>query len=105
MARNKYLDRAGFRQFLASRSGDLAFTIRTANACPVASYLEEQTRREWHVSALACVPQVDAEVGEHEFRPPRWARDFIHHFDSYFGTKPRAVTGEEALYVLNEVVR
>src|SRR4030065_1656985 len=105
MAKNKYLGRRDFRRFLDSHREEAPFTTRDSNNCPVASYLYEQTRREWNVSPLACVPQVDAEVEDHEVRPPRWARDFIHSLDSYFGNKPRVVSGGEALYVLDEVVR
>jgi len=105
MARNKYLRRGGFRDYLKASGDSLAFVTRDSNLCPVATYLSDQTRREWNVSPLACLPQVDTEVEGHEFRPPRWARDFIHALDSYFGTKPKRITGNEALYVLDEAVR
>lgn len=104
MARNRYLTRQGFRQFLADNADVSVGRSRTIDDCPVSLYLEDVTKRVWHASPLQCVPQVDAEVEENEFRTPRWAKDFIHKFDREFPT-PVSVTGAEALYILNEMVR
>lgn len=101
---NKYLGRRAFRQFLEGRGDEPAGMTRDIHGCPIATYLEDATNREWHVSPLACVPQVDAEVEDHEFRPPRWARDLIHGIDRFFGKKPVVVTGNEVLFVLDEMV-
>lgn len=110
MARNRYLDRRSFRAFLEEHGDRPVGWTKDIHECPVALFLEKATNREWHASPLACVPQVDAAPGEdpfeldHEFRTPRWARDFIHALDRHFGRKPRMVTGNDALYVLNEAV-
>ena len=77
---------------------------RDIHNCPVATFLDEITHREWHVSPLACVPQVDTGVEEYEFRTPKWAREFIHNLDRHFGRKPVVVTGGDALYILEEYV-
>lgn len=102
MARNRYLSRRAFTLFLAERVNRVVGKTRDIHECPVANFLGDVTRREWHTSALACVPQVNAEVEDHEFRTPKWAKEFIHNLDRHFGRRSRDVTGEEALYVLNE---
>lgn len=111
MAKNRYLKRPEFRQYLAAHKDEVVGVTRDSQACPISSFLADETRRTWNVSTLACVPQVDAESGEdqfnlnHEFRPPRWARDFIFAVDYYFGRKHVSITGADALYVLDEAVR
>lgn len=109
MARNRYLRRDTFRQFLVEAGDDVVGVTRRSRECPVATHLEKLTNRTWNVSALACVPQVTAESDEdqfdlrHEFKPPRWARDFIRALDKhYLGWIE--VTGNQALYVLDEAV-
>lgn len=110
MARNRYLDRKGFRLFLEEKGDEFVGFTRNSDECPVATYLTGTTNRVWHASPLACVPQVDPEPGEdkfdlnHEFRPPRWAVDFIYALDARFGRHMVAVTGNDALDVLEEAV-
>lgn len=109
MARNRYLTRQGFRQFLVENEDEVVGFTRHHSECPIATYLGNVTMRTWHVSPLACVPQVDPEPGEDkfrlksEFKTPKWAAEFIHNFDKH---SPRGivqeVTGADALYVLDE---
>jgi hypothetical protein len=111
MARNRYLRRDEFATFLRESGDEVVGITRDIHECPIATHLDRLTRREWHVSPLACVPQVDAESGEdqfdlnHEFTPPRWARDFIYAIDAAFGTHSVEVSGTDALYVLHEAVK
>jgi hypothetical protein len=110
VARNRYLTRDAFSRFLAEREDQVVGLSRHSRQCPVSTFLEHVTNRTWHTSPLNCVPQVDAEPGEdqlrlrHEFKPPRWARDFIYALDGQYARGVVAeVTGRDALYVLNEV--
>jgi hypothetical protein len=102
LARNRYLTRQGFRRWLESEGAIQVGLTRDIHECPVANYLNSLTMREWHTSALACVPQVRAEVEDHEFRTPKWAQRFIHNLDKHFGRKPTPVSGDDALYILEE---
>lgn len=102
MAKNMYLTRKGFREYLAHQGPAQAGVTRDIHECPVALYLSFLTNREWHASGLACVPQVRSEVESHEFKTPKWARDFIHNLDRHMGPDVVSVTGDEALYVLEE---
>src|SRR3990170_1546137 len=104
VAKNKYLDRRSFRQYLVDNAEIKVGMTRDIHDCPIANFLEGKTYREWHVSPLACVPQVDAGVEDHEFRTSKWAREFIHNLDRHNGRKPMLVTGGDALYVLDEYV-
>lgn len=103
MAANRYLKRRPFIAYLEEHGDQVVGSTRTMRECPVSLYLEDATKRVWHASPLACVPAVDAEVEEHEFKTPVWAQRFIHALDRHFGTTPVPVTGAQALYVLSEV--
>lgn len=76
------------------------FVPASRSDCPVAAYLKATTGAEWLVSSLNCVPQAE---GIKEFRPPRWAQEFIRNLDKKF-TKRKSFSAEDALIVLTEVV-
>lgn len=115
MARNRYLNKQGYRQFLVdfieenSETSQIGVPRHTRD-CPLSQYLQHLTYREWNVSALGCVPQVRTERDEdpdrlnHEFKTPRWAQRYIFALDAYTGRQPVAITAGDALYVLDEAV-
>lgn len=79
---------------------DRRFVPASRSECPVASYLTAQTGVEWLVSSLNCVPQQE---GYKEFRPPRWAQEFIRNLDRKF-TRRKSFSAEDAMVVLAEVL-
>jgi hypothetical protein len=107
MAKNKYLSKKGFAKWLEDWVDEVGpdvqvGTTRVIDQCPIATYLTFLTNRTWHASALACVPLVRAEVGDHEFKTPKWAKEYIYNLDRHYGRNPHLITGEEALYILRE---
>lgn len=82
------------------RDHERRFPSASRSECPVAALLEEKTGSGWFVSSLNCVPQIE---GIKEFRPPRWAQDFIRNLDKKF-TRRKSFSAEDALIVLAEVL-
>lgn len=76
------------------------FPSASRSECPVAVLLQEATGSPWLVSALNCVPEVE---GIKEFRPPRWAQEFIRNLDRKFSRR-KSFSAEDALIVLAEVI-
>lgn len=101
MAANRYLKPSDFRKFLEANLKEPVGLTMDSRGCPISTYLEQETKRTWHVSTRICVPQTD-EAGEDEFSTPSWARKFISTLDAQYAS-PTMVVGEEALYILNEI--